>query len=63
MTDLITPRSATDYICFRVEGPMNVNVAAVLLETKADYTLDAIAQVIGYYIKPAPASVARPYVY
>ena len=38
VTDLITPRSATDYICFRVEGPMNVNVAAVLLETKADYT-------------------------
>ena len=63
VTNLITPRSATDYICFHVEGPINVCVAAVLLKIMADYTLDAIAQVIGITLKPAPASGAWPYVY
>ena len=48
-------QSATDYICFS----MQMCMAAILLETKAEYSQNALAQVIGYYIK-ARFSIWKP---
>lgn len=57
MVDSITPRSTTDYICYTTyEG---LQLATVLLETKSVFHPNALAQLIGYYIR-ACANALRP---
>lgn len=57
LASLVTPRSTMDYICFSVHS--NFSLAAVLLETRISYHHNALAQLIGYYIRCC-ANIWRP---
>ena len=60
LTDSVSIGSKTNYICFSLHNQFCLG--AVLLETKKKYHPNAIAQLIGYYIK-SHANVWKPAVY
>ena len=49
LTESVTQRRKTDYICFSVHN--GLRLTTVVLETKAQYHQNAIAQLMGYYIR------------
>ena len=51
--DKISEKSTADYICYTLHHTTNMKLAAVIIETKTDfnYTDNAIAQLMGYYLR------------
>ena len=57
LSDAVTPRSMTDYICYFTFNGMQLT--AVLLETKTEYHRNVLAQLLGYYIR-ACSNIWKP---
>ena len=57
LSEAVTARSVTDYICYTTFHGMQLTT--ILLETKAEYHRNALARLLGYYIR-ACSNVWKP---